>query len=114
MVNVIALMGEINLNKFIKMGEKFPEYCNTIAEKIRKEMVIDQHNSLEEFMRNDIITCIISQVQIIGHAVKANAQLAICKYFLDIHEMQTALISFNLGDTTLETTKEKIDKIFFD
>ena len=113
MVNVIALMGEINLNKFIEMGEQFPEYCNTVAEKIRKEMVIDQYNSLEEFMRNDIITCIISQVQIIGHAVKANAQLAICKYFLDIHEMQTVLIDLNYGDITLEAAKGKINKIFF-
>ena len=31
MTNVIVLMGEINLNKFIEMGDKFPEYCNATA-----------------------------------------------------------------------------------
>jgi len=113
MVNVIALMGEINLNKFIEMGDRFPEYCNTTAEKIRKEVSADD-SSLDEFIRNDIITCVISQVQIIGHAVKANAQLAICKYFLDIHEIQAVLINLNYGDITLEIAKEKINKIFFD
>lgn len=113
MVNVIALMGEINLNKFIEMGDKFPEYCNATAEKIRKEISADDI-SLDDYVRNDIITCVISQVQIIGHAVKANAQLAICKYFLDIHEMQAVLINLNYGDITLEVAKEKINKIFFD
>lgn len=112
MTNVIVLMGEINLNKFIEMGDKFPEYCNATAEKIRKEVNADE-SSVNEFIRNDIITCIITQVQVIGHAVKANAPLAICKYFLDIHEMQTVLIDLNYGDITLEAAKEKINKIFF-
>ena len=112
MINVIVLMGKIDLNKFIEMGDEFPEYCNATAEKIRKEISADE-SSLDDFIRNDIITCIITQVQVIGHAVKANAQLAICKYFLDIHEMQTVLIDLNYGDITLETAKEKINKIFF-
>ena len=56
MTNVIVLMGKIDLNKLIEMGDEFPEYCNATAEKIRKEISADFYRyavSALDFVKND-------------------------------------------------------------